>query len=142
MLTPASVSIASLFVSFFFSFSLVIPKRKRFGGGGGGREETNQPFNSSVTPAMDPWEANRESTSTSPNSFLSSASPYLVGSCGKSFSKRVVFPEPRNPVRIVMGVGTAEGIIIFSPCLLSRGREEEEEEEGSGGGEDMKDGKV
>ena len=52
--------------------------------------------------------ANWLSTAKSPNSFLSRASLYegfWARSWGRRFRRRVVLPEPRKPVIIVIGIG-------------------------------------
>ena len=54
---------------------------------------------------MEAEEARRESIARSPNSFLSNARRYAGGSCGISLRIRVVLPEPRKPVMIVIGIG-------------------------------------
>ena len=61
----------------------------------------------------DAKEASFESIAKSPSSFFSRASLYPRGNWGRRLRIKVVLPEPRKPVRIVMGMGIGGWDIDF-----------------------------
>jgi hypothetical protein len=80
-----------------------------------------QPFKSSRTPEIEDEDASWLSTAKSPNSFFRSASLYvgfLERSWGRRLRRRVVLPEPRKPVMIVIGMGDMmkekEGMVVVA----------------------------
>ena len=70
----------------------------------GNRYQQMHPLSISRTPCIAEAEASWLSTATSPNSFLRTAD-LVSGICGTRLRIRVVFPEPKKPVTMVMRIG-------------------------------------